>query len=202
MGRRGSIRTALALGLLAAPLACLPAHAAWKLVTRGQPVEVAKGKLSVTPGEDWNRSTSRPVKKSEVWTLDGGPLNELYFVSGLAPGETLFKDRDKKKNPLPRMGANMLLTDIPDFFESSTRIALQTSLFEVDRMEPTIFAGHPGIAFSFSYGIQQSPVVRKGIAAATLVDGQLYLISFIAPAIYYFDRDLPKAQAVIASAKL
>jgi len=59
----------------------------------------------VTPSEDWNRNTDRPIKKGEVWTLDGAVLNELYFVSGLAAGETLFRDLDKKENPLPKLGA-------------------------------------------------------------------------------------------------
>lgn len=178
------------------------AQAGWKLVEQAQAVKVAKGRLSVTPGEKWNRNTARPIKKGEVWTLDGPALNELYFVSGLIGGETLFKDVNKKVQPLPAMSGSMVLADIPEFYESSTRIALGTSLFEFGTVEPISFSGHDGIRFEFSYQVKNSPVTRKGVAAATLVNGQLYLISFIAPSIHYFDHDRAKADAIIASAKI
>ena len=180
----------------------VPAQAGWKLVDHAKAVKVAKGRLTVTAGEDWNRSPYRPIKAAEVWTLDGDNLNELYFVSGLAPGLPLFQQLDKKNNPLPKLSSTMELTDIPDFYESSIRVALHTSLFEVDKVEPQTFAGHSGIKFSFHYSVENSPIVRKGLAAATLVDGQLYMISFVAPSIYYYDRDAPKAEAIIASAAI
>ena len=43
--------------LMAAALAALtgPALAGWKLVPRTVPIAVAKGTLTVTAGEDWNR---------------------------------------------------------------------------------------------------------------------------------------------------
>ena len=187
---------ALVMGL------AVPAQAGWKLIEHNKQVNVGKGALAVTPGESWNRSPLRPIKKGEVWTIDGQNLNELYLVSGLAPSETLFRDIDKKNRPLPALNAKMLLTDIPDFYESSSRIVLQTSLFETETAKPITFAGRPGIEFTFHYGVKDSPIIRKGIAAATLVNGQLYLISFVAPSIYYFDRDRPKAEAIFASAKI
>lgn len=193
---------AIAAALALAAFGTAPAAAGWKLVEHAKPVKVAKGKLTVTPGEDWNRNGSRVVKKSETWTLDGEALNEIYFISGLAPGETLFKDIDKKENPLPVLGSSVLLTDIPDFYESSTRIARQTSLFEMGMIEPATLAGEPAIRFTFTYGTQGSPVIRKGVATAAIVNGQLHLISYIAPTIHYFDRDAAKAEAIVASAEL
>lgn len=189
----------------AVTLACLavsPAQAGWKLVEKTKVIKVAKSKLSVTPGENWNRNSSRPIKKGEVWTLDGVGLNEVYFVSGLAAGETLFKELDKKNNPLPKLGSSVSLTDIPEFYESSVRVALQTSLFEIEKVEPVSFAEQQGIRFSFNYGVKDSPIIRKGMAQAALVNGQLHLIAFVAPTIHYFERDLPKAEALMASAKL
>ena len=189
---------AVAIGLFAAG----PADAGWKLVDHAKQVKVAKGKLRVTPGESWNRDTHRPIKQGEIWTLDGTGLNELYFVGGLAEGMTLFPDVDKKHNPLPTLKKSMLLTDIPDFYESSTRVALKTSLFEIEKVEPATFVGKPGISFTFRYGVEESPVLRKGIAHATLVDGNLYMITFIAPSLFYYDRDLAKAEAIMDSATL
>jgi hypothetical protein len=127
-----------ALTLVAAPAA--PVWAGWKLIDAGEAVKVAKSTLTVTAGQDWNRWTIRPIKKGEVWTLDGTNLNELYFVSGLASGETLFRDANKKVRPLPAFRSTAQLTDIPEFVESSTRIALNTSVFELKDVQPMIRA--------------------------------------------------------------
>jgi len=195
-----TLAVAAALALLAAPAA--PALAGWKLIGQGAAVTIAKSKLRVTPTEEWNRWTLRPIKKGEVWTLDGVNLNELYFVGGLAAGETLFRDANKKERPLPAFQASSQLTDIPEFVESSTRIALNTSVFETTGVQPITFAGRPGVRFTYEYAVESTPLRRKGVAVGTIVDGQLHLIVFTAPALYYFDRDAPKVEAIIASAAL
>ncbi len=69
-------------------------------------------------------------------------------------------------------------------------------------IEPATLAGEPAIRFTFTYGLRDSPVIRKGVATAALVNGQLHLISFVAPTIHYFDRDVAKAEAIMASATL
>jgi hypothetical protein len=188
--------------LVLAALTATPAVARWKLISHGKEVSVAKGSLKVTPGEDWNRNTRRPIKKGEIWTLDGPSVNELYFVSGLAAGETLFKDYAKKDRPLPKLGSALQLTDIPDFVENSTRQALVTSVFQVTGIEPMRFAGQNGVKFTYEYAIQGNPLIYKGVAAGTVADDKLYLITFSAPAIHFYDRDRAKAEAIMASAQI
>lgn len=193
----------LALAVAATSLAVSsPAMAGWKLVESGEAHEVAKSDLTITPTVDWNRNTKRPIKRSEVWTLDGTTLNEVYIVGGLEVGKPLMKEFDKKRNPLPKMRSGMLLTDIPEFFESTMRTALSTSVFEVESVEPTTFAGQPGVKFAFNYATQGDALVRKGIASGTLIDGKLYLMSYIAPSVHYFDRDVEKAEALMASSSM
>lgn len=189
--------TLLAATLVAVPAA--PALAGWKLIDQDERVKVAKSTMHVTPGEDWNRWSHRPIKRSEVWTLDGTNLNEVYFVSGLEPGQTLYRDRKKKEQPLPTFSASMELTDIPDFVESSTRLALNTSVFEMTGVEPSTLGGHPAVRFTYEYAVEGSALQRKGLGVGTVVDGNLHLVTFAAPEIYFFDRDLPKVEAIIAS---
>lgn len=189
-----------ALALVAAP--ATPVLAGWRLIEAGSPVAVAKSRLRVTAPQDWNRWSVRPIKKGEVWTLDGLNLNELYFVAGLAEGETLFRNAQKKDRPLPAFRATTQLTDIPEFVESSTRIALNTSVFEMQGVEPTTFAGHPGVRFTYQYAVDGSPLIRKGLGVGTVVNGQLHLVVFTAPELYYFDRDAPNVEAIIASATI
>lgn len=178
-----------------------PALAKWNLVASGSNSKAAAA-FTVTPGEDWNRNSRKPIKKGEVWTLDGVNLNELYFVAGLIPGETLFKDIDKKNRPLPKFGTGMVLTDIPEFFESSARITLNTSLFEITGVNPTKVGSHDAVKFTYNYAVTGESLTRKGVAVGTLVRGQLYLINFVAPSIHFYDRDAPKAEAIMASARL
>jgi hypothetical protein len=193
-------RLIAAAALAALPLA--PATAGWKLAAGGTAIAVAKSTMTVTPGEHWSKNSYRPIKKSEVWTIDGLTLNELYFVSGLAAGEPLFREFDKKNNPLPKMNAAMLLTDVPEFFESSARIAMNTSLFEVTSVAPAKLGGHDAVKFSYRYSSQGSTLMRQGVATGTVVKGQLYLINFAAPSIHYFARDAAKAEAIMASARI
>jgi hypothetical protein len=190
------------VGAALALMAATPAMAGWKLVPHGSAIKVAKGTLCVTPADDWNRWTGRPIEKGEEWTLDGLALNQLYFVSGLAPGETLFKDAARKDKPLPAMGAAMQLTDIPDFVESSIRVALNTSAFQITNVQPATLGGHPAVKFVFEYADAASSLRHKGIAVGTVVNKQLYLINFTAPALFYFDHDAPKVEAIIATATL
>jgi len=191
--------------LVAAAVAMTPvaaAHAGWKMVDHGVAVQVAKSKLTVLPAEDWNRSSHRAGPKGETWSLDGPGINELYFLSGLAPTETVFKDADKKNKPLPPMGANLQLNEVPEFFESSIRVSYNTSLFEVTEVKPMRFLDQDGVRFTYEFAAQDNPMRYKGVAEATLIKGKLYLISFTAPTLYFFDRDSAKAEAIMASARL
>lgn len=197
-----TVRAAYVLVLAAAMTAAAPASAGWKLVNRAAPAVVAKSTVKVTPAEDWNRWTTRPVPKSEVWTLDGPALNELMFWTGIIPGETLYRDMAKKDRPLPKMRAGMQLTDIPDFLESSVRVQLDTSSFEITGTEPVRFAGRDGIRFTYTFATGASNIVRKGVAQATLAGGSLTMIGFTAPEAFYFERDRARAEALMASASM
>lgn len=195
-------KSILTTALIAAALSATPALAGWKLVPAGQSAAVAKSSMTVTPGEDWNRWSARPIKTSEVWTLDGTSLNELYFVAALPEGKTLFRDAAKKDRPLPKFSKAMLLPDVVEFYESSTRTALQTSLFEVNKVEPDKMSGHDAVRFTFTYAIEGDQMPRKGIAKAAVVNGQLYLVSFVAPSIHYFDRDAAKVNKLLDTVKI
>ena len=195
-------KSIFAAAVIAAGLVASPALAGWKLVPAGQPIAVAKSSMTVTPGEEWNRWSARPIKTSEVWTLDGTSLNELYFVAALPEGKTLFRDVAKKDRPLPKFSKTMLLPDVVEFFESSTRTALSTSLFEIDKVEPDKMSGHDAVRFTFTYAVEGDQLPRKGIATAAVVKGQRSLVSFVAPSIHYFDRDAAKVNKLLDTLKI
>lgn len=191
--------------LAAAALLLAPgtAMAGWKAVLAGQPVAVAKSGLTVTPpGGAWNRSSSRPTKKSELWTQDGLALNELAFFSGVAPGEPIYRELNKKLEPLPKFDSKMLAPDIVAMFEASNRILLKTSLFTVDAIEPAKLAGHSGFRFAFTYTTQGVELRRKGEGRAAVIGGKLYLMTFIAPELHYYRKGIAEARAIMDSARI
>lgn len=178
------------------------ALAGWKIMPKAAPVAVAKSPMTVTPGENWNRWSTRPSKKGETWTLDGVSLNELSFFGGVLPGEAIYRERDKKDEPLPKFDAKMLPPDIVQAVEGSYRIVLKTSLFAVDSVEPAKLAGYNGVRFTYHYTVQDEDVRRKGEGRAAIVDGKLYLITFAAPELHYFDAGIAEARRVMDSARI
>lgn len=189
-------------GLVMVSVCAAPAAAGWKIMSAGKQVKVAKSKMAVTPTQDWNRWSERPSKRGEIWTLDGISLNELTFMAQIADGEPLYREQDKKNNPLPKFKSDMLPTDLVELFEASSRIVLQTSLFEITNVEPTKISGKDAVRFSYRFVTRGDELARQGEAVAANIAGKFYLVNFVAPSIHYYERDLPKFRALTNSMKI
>ncbi|QGN55317.1 hypothetical protein [Novosphingobium sp. Gsoil 351] len=192
-----------------APLAAPPPAAAqfvlstpWKLVRDGEVRKVGTDEMVVTAVGDWNRSTNSDLKRNESWTQNGTGLDDLSFYGGIAKGKALFRQRDKKKDPLPKFDPAMLPTDIAEWFENSARIALASAVFEVGAVRPATLAGAAGIEMDYAYATEGDNLERQGVARAAVVGGKLYVISFDAPKIHYFKAGLPTALAIMDTARV
>lgn len=190
------------LAFTLAIFATAPLAAKWTLKPEGARVAVAKSGLTVVPGAGWNSWSFRPGKKAELWSYDGPVLNQIEFIGGVASGEPLARERNKKDKPLPKFNPKMLPTDIAQAYEQTQRIVSQSPDFTVEAMEPVTFAGHPGIKFTYRYTRPEEELTRRGEARGAIIGGKLYMISYAAPAVHYFDAHLTKAQAIMDSAKV
>jgi hypothetical protein len=190
----------LGIMLAAGLVVSAPLYAAGRLKTANVAVAVARSNLVVTPDRAWNRG-ARPGRLSEAWTLDGLSINELTFYGGIIEGKTLFREADKVNAPLPKFSKTMLAPDVASLMESSYRIALQTPLMQVDTIEPATFAGAQGFKFTYHFTFADE-VKRLGVARGAIIDGKLYMVTYEAPRIHYFDRDLEGFNKVVESAKL
>lgn len=188
------------LVLVASMLLLSAAQAGNILIAAGAPASVARSALEVTPDRDWNRLGARPGRKAETWTLDGDMLNDLTFYGGIADGEALFRKVDKRNKPLPRFRSDILLTDVVTLLENSYRIAIETPLMSIDAVEPASFAGARGVKFTYRFAAQEGGIQHKGEAHVAIVDGRLYMITFEAPRLHYFDAGIGAARAVVNSA--
>ena len=156
--------------------------------------------MRVTPTGNWNRPRRADSGIAENWTRDGIVLNDLFFIAGMPEGWAIYDEVDEKERPMPTLAAGADIVDIPEFYESSTRLALNTSVFTITSVEPAIMSGHPAVKFTFDYAFSDSPLNRRGLGMGTIVEGKLYLIVFDGPATYFFDRDRAEVEAIMASA--
>jgi len=168
---------------------------------QGQTVSVAKSDMEVTPPQDWNKLRARPGKKAETWTLDGELLNDVTFYGGIAPGKPLVKERNKKHEPLPKFEKETLLIEVPELLESTYRANRKIGLFELTSIEPSQFLGRDGVRFNYQY-VDKDGLTRKGEARAVIVEAQLFMVTFDAPRLHYFDRTLDAFRALADTATL
>jgi hypothetical protein len=202
MLKRKSKLPAYAILMFLTFAASIPAVAAWRLILANEEVNVGKSDLVVIPKANWNRWTSRPSQVGEIWTLDGVRLNELSFFAGISDGDTLYYDSGNYDKSMPTFDSDMLQTEIVNFFEASNRLALDSSQFEVKKVEPAKLAGHDAVRFSYRYAAQGEGIMRSGEAVAAKIDKKLYLVNFVAPEIYYFGREIDSIRQIVASAKI
>ncbi len=184
----------------AAMLIATPAAAKWTMIREAVPVSVAKSGMKVVAGSGWNLRSAYAFKKGESWSYDGPLLNELSFFGAVANGEPLAKDRNKKYKPLPKFERSMLPSDIAQLYEQTQRIALDTPDFAIDAIAPVQFAGRPGFKFNFHYTRPDEELTRKGEARGAVIGGKLFMITYVAAAIHYYDAGIAQARAVMASA--
>ena len=189
----------IATGLLALALTAGAAHA-HKLRERAQTVMVADDGFAVTPSQDWNRIDGNAGKRTETWTLDGAQLNDLTFYGGIEPGKPLVRERNKKSDPLPKFTAGTLAVEIPELLEGTYRTYKNSANFEVTASEPARFLGQDGISFAYQY-LDGEHLIRRGEARAAIIQGRLYMMTFDAPRLRYFDRSIAEFRKIADSAK-
>ncbi|MFW2830634.1 hypothetical protein [Sphingomonas sp. ID0503] len=187
----------IALSVAVAAPAC-----ANSLVAAGPQSGIAKSRLGARPDGEWNRLSLRPGKNTEVWTIDGDALNKVTFFGGIAPGQPLVRELSKKQQPLPKVAANMLITDIPALLESTYRSQNAVNQMSIDTQEPATLSGRKAIRFTYSFVRGDDEVRRRGEAIGALIDGKLYLVTYEAPALHFFDKDVEKYRSLTASISL
>lgn len=192
---RLSMVAALSIALIASPAS---AH---KLRSAGEAVSVADSNMTVTPARDWNRLNGKRGKNTETWTLDGEQLNDVTFYGGIAVGKPLVKERSKKKDPLPKFRSDTLLVEVPELLEGTYRTFKGIGAFELLKIEPSPFLGQDGVSFAYEY-VDADDLTRKGEARAAIIDGKLYMVTFDAPRLHYFDKTVIGFRDLVSSMRM
>ncbi len=72
----------------------------------------------------------------------------------------------------------------------------------MNKVEPAVFAGEPGVRFEFSVARKSDDVQFKGVGWVAVRQGELFAATFVAPRLSFFARILPKAEGVVRTAKI
>ena len=168
---------------------------------RGKPVRIGDSALGVVPPRDWNRLSARPGKFAETWTLDGEQLNDVTFYTGVEPGKPLVREASKKRDPLPKFTSTTLLAEVPELLEGTYRTYKKIGAFKLVSAVPERFLGRDGVGFTYEY-TDSDDLPRKGEARATLIGGKLYMVTFDAPRLHYFDKSIADFRALVDTATL
>lgn len=179
----------------------IPDALAHKLHMRGQPIAVAESSLTVTPSRDWNQLRTRIGKKTETWTLDGAVLNDVTFFGGIEPGNPLVRERNKKREPLPKFTRTTLLAEVPELLERTYRAYKHSGSFQVTAVEPIRFLENDAVLFSFEFA-DEDQLTRRGEARAAIINGKLYMMTFEAPRLNYFAKLIADFRQLADSATL
>jgi hypothetical protein len=172
------------------------------LISPGPRSGIAGSKLSAAPIGEWNRLSRSDGKNVEIWTRDGDALNKVTLFGGIPVGKPLLREIDKKHQPLPTVTGNMLITDIPALLETTYRSLGAVNQMSIDSQEPAVLSGRKAVRFDYSFTRSDDEVRRKGEAIGALVDGKLYLVTYEAPALHFFDKDIEKYRQLAASLAL
>lgn len=187
--------------LIALLVALVLAGCASVVKVEGQ--QLVNQKLAVNVPAAWNRIAAHQ-QPYELWTQDGVSLDQLRFWAGVQPGQTLIRvpstPMGQKAPRVPTFEANMSPDQLVSLFE--ILFAADGSQVRITRVEPGEFAGERGIRFEFSVIKRSTDLQLKGTGWAAVRDNQLYAATFTAPELAFYPRLLPKAQDVVATARI
>ncbi len=159
-------------------------------------------RLTVNVPDAWNQlGAAGSYQPFALWTQEGVSLDQLRIWGGLASGEALLKVPAGGTAKPPVFSKGMSSEQLVALIEST--YALDGSLVQVAKVQPQPFAGTAsGLNVQFSVVRKEDEVHLEGQAWLMVEQDRLYLVAFTAPRLGFYPRLLPRAQAVVTSARL
>jgi hypothetical protein len=170
-------------------------------VVRVAPGEAVIGERVRVPVDSaWNQFAPPHVagKATALWTQDGLTIDQLNFYVGLKDGDELAAAQSDKQRALVFRTA-MQSHEVVALIESLyTR---DGSTFKLDKLEATDVLGQRGWRANYTVVRKLDEVRLAGSAWGTVRNGELYAMTFSAPAVGFYPRLAPKVEQVVAAAR-
>lgn len=162
---------------------------------------VLRERLAVTVDKPWNQFERGLGDNTPTWTQDGITVDALRFYVALKDGALIVPTPSEPKGTKPlAFKAGMSPSEIVALFEGA--FVRDGSTFQLERLTPQPFAGQAGFRFEYS-GVRKLDEVRlKGIGWGSVRNGELFLITYSAPRLSFFDRHVASAETIAKSARI
>ena len=132
---------------------------------------------------DWARMRA---SRAELWTIDGLPLNQFVVVSKVRPDEHVFLEARERKRR-----RDVLLDALRQ--DGWTNVV-------ASKLRPARFGSVDGLRFDVQL-THQNGLLYRGTFAAAERGGKLTHFFWIAPAEYYYGRDVAAVTRMFDSAR-
>jgi hypothetical protein len=167
----------------------------------GQGTAAIGERLLVPTDAAWNqlRGATSGTNSSAVWTTEGLSIDQVNFYVGVKDGQALAPTAGREQRAL-NFKASMQGHEIAALFEAL--LTRDGSSYRLDKLEPAPFLGQQGWRVQFTLVRKFDDVKLTGNVWAAVRDGQLFAISFSAPALAFYPRLAPKVEQVANAARL
>ena len=169
--------------------------------------QVVNGRMTVKVTEAWNKvSVAGNAQPFDVWTQEGLSLDHLRLWAAVKPGQSLMTlppgsiPAGQKAPRLPTFRAGIPPDELVGLFE--LMYSADGSIFSMSKVEPTRFAGEPGVRFEFTVLRKRDDVPLRGVGWIAINNNELFAASFVAPRLSFFPRLLPRAESIVETARI
>lgn len=159
-------------------------------------------RLSLTLPSAWNKFSQPASVPFEVWTQEGIMLDQLRIWAAVKPDQALiikpaYDGTKAAKAPVFKPGLR------PDQWVALLEMtyASDGSTVNVDKVEPSTWAGMKAVRFEFSMTRKHDDLAFRGVGWATEQDQHFFAAVFTAPRLHFYGQLLPKVEAVVQTAR-
>jgi hypothetical protein len=175
--------------------------------------QTVNGRMQLVLGDAWNRlnlgyGTTQSGQPYEVWTQDGIVIDQLRIWSALKADQPMAATTGQVRTVAEQAGkaqiavfkAGLTSEKLVALFEAY--YAANRSSVTVNKVEPATLSGHAAVRFEFELTHSSTNLVFQGVGWAANPKDQLFALVFTAPKLSFFERQLPKVEAIAASIKI
>lgn len=143
-----------------------------------------------------SRATPRLSNHVRLLTIHGAPLESLYLVGGLKPGDPLWTP--PHGDEYPRYHADFSRSEMVEFVNASLT-ALGYVAVAPRNVRPAALAGQDGVRFELEMQTADGLDV-SGVALAAQSGDRLNLILFLAPREHFYPALMPEIDRMLIAA--
>lgn len=152
------------------------------------------GAYTVELANAWSSRTDGHI---QLLTQDGPALQMVMISSGVKDKGHLFSGMEGASQPPYKKSLSLL--EVKDFIHDSL-VAINAENVEIIDFRPATFGNWPGFRAELSF-VTKNGLDKKGIISGAQKNDKLYTITYMAPAIYYFDKNKGDVERIIQSVK-